>query len=48
VLDTYHGVAAAGVAIELTRLGETRRSLARIVTDANGRSPAAAARRRRR
>ena len=39
MLDTYHGVAAAGVAIELASLGGTRRSLVRIVTDANGRSP---------
>jgi 5-hydroxyisourate hydrolase len=39
VLDTYHGVAAAGVAVELASVGEARRSLVRTVTDANGRSP---------
>ena len=37
VLDTYHGTPAAGVAIELTRLGETPESLVRTTTNADGR-----------
>jgi 5-hydroxyisourate hydrolase len=39
VLDTYHGVAAAGVAVELASVGESRRTLVRTTTDANGRAP---------
>ena len=39
VLDTYHGVPAADVAIELTRLEGAREPLVRTRTDANGRSP---------
>ena len=39
VLDTYHGTPAAGVPIELTRLGEPRETLARTTTDAQGRCP---------
>ena len=39
VLDTYHGTPAAGVAVELTRLGETRESLVRTTTNAEGRCP---------
>ncbi len=35
VLDTYHGIAAAGVPIELTRVGGG--SLARTTTNAEGR-----------
>ncbi len=35
VLDTYHGIAAAGVPLELTRLGGG--SLARTTTNAEGR-----------
>ena len=37
VLDTYHGTAAAGVPVELTRLGEPRQSLVRTTTNAEGR-----------
>jgi 5-hydroxyisourate hydrolase len=37
VLDTYHGVAAAGVAIELARVGDARESLVRTTTNAEGR-----------
>lgn len=37
VLDTYHGTAAAGVAVELMRLGPPRESLVRTVTNAEGR-----------
>ena len=39
VLDTYHGTPAAGVAVELVRLGEPRETLARTVTNAEGRCP---------
>ena len=37
VLDTYHGTPAAGVAIELTRVGASRESLVRTRTNAQGR-----------
>lgn len=37
VLDTYHGVPAAGVPIELTRIDGERRSLVRTTTNADGR-----------
>ncbi len=37
VLDTYHGTAAAGVAVELTRLGPPRETLVRTTTNAEGR-----------
>ena len=37
VLDTYHGVPAAGVEVELTRLGVASASLARKRTNAEGR-----------
>lgn len=37
VLDTYHGTPAAGVAVELTRIGETRQSLVKTATNADGR-----------
>ena len=40
VLDTYHGTPAAGVAIELTRIGAVRESLARATTNADGRCEA--------
>ncbi|QJR15271.1 hydroxyisourate hydrolase [Usitatibacter palustris] len=40
VLDTYHGVPAAGVPIELARLGGTRETIVRTVTDADGRCAA--------
>ena len=40
VLDTFHGVPAAGVDVELTRLGPPRASLARVRTNANGRCDA--------
>ena len=40
VLDTYHGVPAAGVSVELTRLGEERESLAKTATNADGRCAA--------
>ena len=39
VLDTYHGTPAAGVPIELARLGEPRETLVRTVTNAEGRCP---------
>ena len=39
VLDTYHGTPAAGVRVELTRLGEARETLVRTVTNADGRCP---------
>jgi 5-hydroxyisourate hydrolase len=39
VLDTYHGTPAAGVGVELARLGEPRQSLARTTTNAEGRCP---------
>jgi 5-hydroxyisourate hydrolase len=39
VLDTYHGTPAAGVPVELTRIGETRESLVRTATNADGRCP---------
>ena len=39
VLDTYHGTPAAGVAVELARLGEQRETVARTVTNAEGRCP---------
>ena len=37
VLDTYHGTPAAGVAIELVRVGAQRESLVRTQTNADGR-----------
>ena len=37
VLDTYHGTAAGGVSLELTRLGEPRESLLRTTTNGEGR-----------
>ena len=37
VLDTYHGVPAAGVDVELTRLGPDSASIARKRTNAEGR-----------
>jgi 5-hydroxyisourate hydrolase len=37
VLDTYHGTAAAGVGVELARLGEPRQVLVRTTTNAEGR-----------
>lgn len=37
VLDTYHGTAAAGVSVELTRLGPPRESVVRTTTNAEGR-----------
>ena len=37
VLDTYHGVPAANVAVELTRLDGARESLVRTTTDKDGR-----------
>ena len=37
VLDTYHGVPAANVAIELTRLESPRETLARATTNRDGR-----------
>ena len=37
VLDTYHGVAAAGVPVELMRLGAARETLVRTATNADGR-----------
>lgn len=37
VLDTYHGIAAANVAVELTRLDGARRSIVRATTNADGR-----------
>ena len=40
VLDTYHGVPASGVPVELTRLGERRESLAKTTTNADGRCAA--------
>ena len=39
VLDTYHGTPAAGVPIELVRLGEPRETLVKTVTNAEGRCP---------
>jgi 5-hydroxyisourate hydrolase len=39
VLDTYHGTPAAGVPIELVRLGEPRETVVRTVTNADGRCP---------
>ena len=39
VLDTYHGTPAAGVAVELVRLGEPRETVARTVTNTEGRCP---------
>ena len=39
VLDTYHGTPAAGVSVELTRLGETREAVVRTTTNADGRCP---------
>jgi len=40
VLDTYHGVPAAGVSVELFRIGKTRELLARAVTNTDGRCDA--------
>ena len=40
VLDTYHGVPAAGVPIELTRIDGARESLVRTLTNADGRCAA--------
>ena len=37
VLDTYHGIPAAGVPVELVRLGEPRETLVKTVTNAEGR-----------
>ena len=37
VLDTYHGTPAAGVSIELARLGAARETLVRTRTNAQGR-----------
>lgn len=37
VLDTYHGAAAAGVPVELVRLGEPRETLVKTVTNTEGR-----------
>lgn len=37
VLDTYHGTPAAGVPVELVRLGEPRETLVKTVTNAEGR-----------
>ena len=39
VLDTYHGIAAAGVSVELTRLDGAREPLVRTRTNADGRCP---------
>ncbi len=39
VLDTYHGTPAAGVSVELTRLGDSRETLVRTSTNAEGRAP---------
>ena len=40
VLDTYHGVPAAGVPIELTRIDGERQLLVRTTTNADGRCAA--------
>ena len=40
VLDTYHGMPAAGVSIELSRVGDARESLVRTTTNADGRCEA--------
>jgi len=40
VLDTYHGVPAAGVPVELVRIGKTRETLVSTVTNADGRCEA--------
>ena len=40
VLDTYHGVPAAGVAIELARVDGDREPIAKVVTNADGRCAA--------
>lgn len=40
VLDTYHGTPAAGVAVELARLGSQREVLVRTATNADGRCDA--------
>ena len=40
VLDTYHGVPAAGVAIELSRADGNRESIVKAVTNADGRCAA--------
>ena len=37
VLDTYHGIAAANVAVEVARVDGARETLVRTRTDANGR-----------
>ena len=37
VLDTYHGTPAAGVSIELARLGDARETLVRTRTNEQGR-----------
>ena len=39
VLDTYHGIPAANVAVELTRLGDGQELLVRATTNAEGRCP---------
>ena len=39
VLDTYHGIAAADVAVELTRRGAAGEPLVRTRTNAEGRCP---------
>ena len=40
VLDTYHGIPAAGVDVELTRVGSPRASVSRTRTNAQGRCDA--------
>jgi 5-hydroxyisourate hydrolase len=40
VLDTYHGMPAAGVSIELSRIGDARETLVRATTNADGRCEA--------
>jgi 5-hydroxyisourate hydrolase len=40
VLDTYHGVPAAGVPVELVRIDPARETLVRTVTNADGRCEA--------
>jgi 5-hydroxyisourate hydrolase len=40
VLDTYHGTPAAGVAVEVARVGERREPLATAKTNADGRCDA--------
>ena len=40
VLDTYHGIPAAGVSIELARVDSGREALVKTVTNADGRCAA--------